>query len=492
MKIFTACLGTETHTGAPLPTDMHGFESSHLVRGGAHGEPPHMFGAPLMIWRERARAKGWEVAEGLSAFATPSGITVKRVYEQLRDEILGELQAAVPVDAVMLSLHGAMVADGYDDCEGDLVTRIRALVGPGVPIAAEFDLHCHISRAFADELTALVIYKEYPHVDFRERAEELWRIMEGRLEGTLEPTLSVFDCRMVGLYHTTREPMRSFVDRMSSFEGKDGVLSVSLGHGFPWGDVAEEGTRVVVVTDGDKAKGDDLAEQLGRELWAIRDEITPRYLGLDEAITEGLNDPTGPVVLADMSDNPGGGAPGDSTFIPWRMMRRGIGQAAVGGIWDPVAVQICVGAGEGATFDLRLGGKTGPTSGEPMDLHVEVRKVLRDAVVPGLAGSRRKMGDAVWLHAEGIDFIVHAARCQNVHPDFFRVFGIEPEKKRILVVKSMQHFHAEYAPIAKKVVYVGAPGTLVWDFTQFPYRKLARPCWPLDADPWASNEERPW
>lgn len=492
MKIFTACLGTETHTGAPLPTDMHGFESSHLVRGGAHGEPPHMFGAPLMIWRERARAKGWEVAEGLSAFATPSGITVKRVYEQLRDEILGELQAAVPVDAVMLSLHGAMVADGYDDCEGDLVARIRAIVGPEVPIAAEFDLHCHISRAFADELTALVIYKEYPHVDFRERAEELWRIMEGRLEGTLEPTLSVFDCRMVGLYHTTREPMRSFVDRMSSFEGKDGVLSVSLGHGFPWGDVAEEGTRVVVVTDGDKAKGDDLAEQLGRELWAIRDEITPRYLGLDEAITEGLNDPTGPVVLADMSDNPGGGAPGDSTFIPWRMMRRGIGQAAVGGIWDPVAVQICVGAGEGATFDLRLGGKTGPTSGEPMDLHVEVRKVLRDAVVPGLAGSRRKMGDAVWLHAEGIDFIVHAARCQNVHPDFFRVFGIEPEKKRILVVKSMQHFHAEYAPIAKKVVYVGAPGTLVWDFTQFPYRKLARPCWPLDADPWASNEERPW
>lgn len=492
MKIFTACLGTETHTGAPLPTDMHGFESSHLVRGGAHGEPPHMFGAPLVIWRERARAKGWEVAEGLSAFATPSGITVKRVYEQLRDEILGELQAAVPVDAVMLSLHGAMVADGYDDCEGDLVTRIRALVGPGVPIAAEFDLHCHISRAFADELTALVIYKEYPHVDFRERAEELWRIMEGRLEGTLEPTLSVFDCRMVGLYHTTREPMRSFVDRMSSFEGKDGVLSVSLGHGFPWGDVAEEGTRVVVVTDGDKAKGDDLAEQLGRELWAIRDEITPRYLGLDEAITEGLNDPTGPVVLADMSDNPGGGAPGDSTFIPWRMMRRGIGQAAVGGIWDPVAVQICVGAGEGATFDLRLGGKTGPTSGEPMDLHVEVRKVLRDAVVPGLAGSRRKMGDAVWLHAEGIDFIVHAARCQNVHPDFFRVFGIEPEKKRILVVKSMQHFHAEYAPIAKKVVYVGARGTLVWDFTQFPYQKLARPCWPLDADPWASNEERPW
>ena len=217
MKIFTACLGTETHTGAPLPTDMHGFESSHLVRGGAHGEPPHMFGAPLVIWRERARAKGWEVAEGLSAFATPSGITVKRVYEQLRDEILGELRAAMPVDAVMLSLHGAMVADGYDDCEGDLVARIRAIVGAGVPIAAEFDLHCHISRAFAGELTALVIYKEYPHIDFRERAEELWRIMEGKLEGTLDPQMSVFDCRMVGLYHTTREPMRSFVDRMASF-----------------------------------------------------------------------------------------------------------------------------------------------------------------------------------------------------------------------------------------------------------------------------------
>ncbi len=492
MKIFTACLGTETHTDAPLPTDLAAFRSSHLVRNGEHGDNPHMFGAPLVIWRNHARAKGWQVVEGLSAFATPSGLTVRKVHEDLRDEILATLKAALPVDAVMLSLHGAMVADGYDDCEGDLVCRIRDIVGPDVPIAAEFDLHCHLSRRLIENLIGLVIYKEYPHTDFRERAEEVWKIMEAKLEGRADPVISIFDCRMVGLYHTTREPMRSFVDRMSALEGKNGVLSVSLGHGFPWGDVPAEGTRVVVVTDGRKAEGDMLSEKLGRELWSLRDEVTPRYVEMEDAITEALTCKKGPAVIADMADNPGGGGPGDSTFIVRRLLERGIGMAAVGGIWDPVATGVCVGAGEGAKFALRIGGKTGPTSGDPLDLNVEVKRIVRDASVKGLGGAPRYIGDAVWVHAEGIDFVLHSARSQNVTPDFFEKVGIDPMSKRILVVKSMQHFHAGYAPIAEKVIYAASPGTLIWDMTKLPYKKIARPVWPIDPDPWASNAERPW
>ncbi|MDA0997706.1 MAG: M81 family metallopeptidase [Proteobacteria bacterium] len=492
MKIFTACLGTETHTDAPLPTDLAAFESSHLVRNGAHGDNPHMFGAPLVIWRQHAKAKGWQVAEGLSAFATPSGIVVRKVYEDLRNEILDALRAAMPVDAVMLSLHGAMVADGYDNGEGDLVLEIRKIVGPKVPIAAELDLHCHIARALIDNLVAVVIYKEYPHIDFRERAEELWQIMEAALEGRAKPVISIFDCRMVGLYHTTRQPMRGFVELMTALEGKDGVLSVSLGHGFPWGDVPEEGTRVVVVTDDRKAAGDVLAEKLGRELWAMRDEITPRYVDMETAITEALSCKKGPAVIADMADNPGGGGPGDSTFIVKRMLERGIGMAAVGGIWDPVATGICLGAGEGARIPLRLGGKTGPTSGDPLDLEVEVKKIVRNATVKGLGGAPRVIGDACWVHAEGIDFVIHSARSQNVTPDFFEKLGIDPKSKRILVVKSMQHFHAGYAPIAEKIIYTAAPGTLIWDMAKLPYKKIARPVWPIDADPWASNAERPW
>lgn len=492
MKLFTACLGTETHTGAPLPTDLAAFESSHLVRGGEHGEVPHMFGAPLVLWRERAIAKGWQVVEGLSAFATPSGLVVRKVYEDLRDEILESLRAAMPVDGVILSLHGAMVADGYDDCEEDLLSGIRGIVGPDIPIGAEYDLHCHITRRFLDDLNALVIYKEYPHTDFRARAEDLWTIIEGALEGRIKPVISAFDCRMIGLYHTTREPMRSFVDRMTALEKTDGVLSVSLAHGFPWGDVPAEGTRVIVVTDDHQADGDALAEKLGRELWRMRDEITPRYLELDAAIDAAVAEPAGPVVIADMADNPGGGGPGDSTFIVRQLLQRGVGNVAVGGIWDPVAASICVGAGEGARFSLRLGGKTGPSSGDPLDLDVEVKRVLHRHSVNSLGGSLRYMGDAALVHAEGMDFIVHEVRCQNTMPHFFESFGLDPTQYKILVVKSMQHFHGGYAPIAARIIYCAAPGTLMWDISKIAHRKIARPVWPIDSDPWQANVERPW
>lgn len=492
MRLFTACLGTETHTGAPLPTDLAAFESSHLVRGGAHGETPHMFGAPLVLWRQRAAAKGWEVVEGLSAFATPSGLVVRKVYEDLRDEILDSLRAAMPVDAVLLSLHGAMVADGYDDCEEDLLCGIRAIVGADIPIGAEYDLHCHITKRFLDDLNALVIFKEYPHTDFKARAEDLWTIIEAAIEGRVKPKISVFDCRMIGLYHTTREPMRSFVDRMTGLEQTEGVLSISLGHGFPWGDVPAEGTRVIVVTDDRQAEGDALAEKLGRELWQMRDDITPRYLELDAAIDAAVAEPAGPVVIADMADNPGGGGPGDSTFIVRQLLQRGVSSVAVGGIWDPVATAICVGAGVGARLALRLGGKTGPSSGDPLDLEVEVKRVLRRHSVISLGGSLRYLGDAALVHGDGMDFIIHEARSQNTMPHFFESFGLDPRQYKILVVKSMQHFYSGYAPIAARIIYCAAPGTLTWDMAKIAHRKIARPVWPIDADPWQANTDRPW
>ena len=492
MRIFTACLGTETHTGAPLPTDLSGFESSHLVRGGDHGETTHMFGAPLVLWRERAEAKGWEVVEGLSAFATPSGLVVRKVYEDLRDEILESLRAAMPVDAVFLSLHGAMVADGYDDCEEDTLRKIREITGPDIPIGAEYDLHCHITRQFLSDLNALVIYKQYPHTDFIARAEELWQIMEGTIEGRIKPKISAFDCRMIGLYHTTREPMSSFVERMTKLEKSDRVLSISLGHGFPWGDVPAEGTRTIVVTDDRQEQGDALAEKLGRELWDIRDEITPRYLDLDATVDAAIGEPGGPVVIADMADNPGGGGPGDSTFILAQLLERGVTNVAVGGIWDPVAASICVGAGVGARFPLRLGGKTGPTSGDPLDLEVEVIGVKRDHTIISLGGSIRYMGDAAWIRTNGIDIIVHEVRCQNTMPNFFESFDLDPAQYKVLVVKSMQHFYTGYAPLASRIIYCAAPGTLTWDMSEIAHQKIARPVWPIDIDPWRSNEERPW
>lgn len=490
--LFLACLGTETNTFAPLPTVTRNFEETYLARAGRHHANLNLFAVPLVTWRERAEALGWRVVESLCTFAQPSGTTTRATYEALRDEILADLKAALPIDAVMLSLHGAMVAEGYDDCEGDLVHHIRQLVGRRVPIGVEFDLHCHIGRQFVEDIDALVIFKEYPHTDFKERAEELFAIIAGTVAGRLKPRLSVYDCRMIGLYHTTREPMQGFVRRMKALEGKDGVLSVSLGHGFPWADVKEQGARVVVVTDDRPDKGAKVARMLGEELWALRDRITPIYLGLEEAVARAATALKGPIVLADMADNPGGGAVGDSTFIARALIEKGVRDVAVGCLWDPVAVEIAIAAGEGATLNLRIGGKVGPGSGDPLDVRATVTAIRPDCSVDYLGGSKRPFGDSVAVHADGIDFILHSKRGQTVNPSVFAAFGIDPLTKKALVVKSMQHFHAAFAPIAAEVIYVAAPGTLAWDFRTLPYTKVARPVWPLDPDPFKGDAERPW
>ncbi|USG63158.1 M81 family metallopeptidase [Sneathiella marina] len=492
MKLFTAALGTETHTFAPLPTDTAAFEECYLVRGGNHPDDIHMIGVPLVIWRDHAKARGWEVVESLCTFATPSGITVRKTFETFRDEILADLKVALPVDGVILSLHGAMVAHGYDDCEGDLVHGVRELVGPGVPIGVELDLHCHLSRQFIDDVTAVVIYKEYPHIDAAPRAEELWKIMEATLDGKASPVITMFDCRMIGVYHTTREPMISYVKKMQEMEERDGVLSVSLAHGFPWGDIPEEGTRLMVVTDGDETLGRKVAEDLGREFWSLRDVVTPVFDDLDTAVGKSLSHSGKPMVLADMADNPGGGAVGDSTFIVKELLDKGERNFAVGSIWDPISVEIAISAGEGTGIGLRIGGKISAESGDPLDVKATVKKIVRNCVVDGLGASKRNLGDAVCLDVEGAEIIIHSARCQNFNPTTFTALGIDYASKKILVVKSMQHFYAAYEPVAGEIIYVAAPGTLAWDFSVMPYDKVARPVWPVDEDPWATNEERPW
>ncbi|MDH5246428.1 MAG: M81 family metallopeptidase, partial [Betaproteobacteria bacterium] len=418
-KIFTACLGTETNSFSPIPTGLGLFERTMLVRGGAHGDKPGVFALPLLAWRRCAEALGWTVVEGLAAFATPAGDTTRAAHEALRDEILADLARSLPVDAVMLNLHGAMIADGYPDAEGDLLTRVRALVGPDVVIGVELDLHCHLTRAKVEAATAIVIYKEYPHIDVTERAEELWRIVEATLAGRVRPAMALHDCRMIGIFPTTREPVRGFVDRMIALEGKDGILSVSLAHGFPWGDTPEVGARVLVVADGDPAKAGALAATLGSEVWAMRETMAPPFVDVESAITRiaGHGGPR-PLVLADAADNPGAGAAGDSTFLLRRLIERGVGGVAIAPLFDPGATGLAFEAGLGATFDVRVGGKHGPASGAPVDARVIVKGLVR-AAFQRFGKALAPMGDMAWLRigpdddARAVDLVVNDRRTQG-------------------------------------------------------------------------------
>lgn len=189
MRVFVAALGTETNTFSPIPTGLGSFEEYLWFPAGTHPEEPRFFTAPIVAARRRAASDKLTVIEGLAAFAAPAGPTTRHAWETLRDQILGELGAALPVDVVLLSLHGAMVADGYDDCEGDLLARVRSVVGPGVVVGAELDLHCHLTETMVRASDLLVFYKEYPHTDTYARAEELVDLALRTARGEIRPRM---------------------------------------------------------------------------------------------------------------------------------------------------------------------------------------------------------------------------------------------------------------------------------------------------------------
>jgi microcystin degradation protein MlrC len=484
-KVFVAGFDTETNTFAPLPTGRRAFEDGFIAHGDATSQPENYCSAQLNVWRREAEELGWHVVESLCAFAEPGGIMVRAVYEGFRDEILADLGAAMPVDAVILALHGAMVAEGYDDCEGDLLQRIRAMVGEHVPIGAELDLHCHITETMVRNATALVTYKEYPHIDIPDRAKDLFCIIADATEGRTRPMMGAASCRMIGTYRTTEQPLRGFVDRMSALEGRDGIISVSLGHGFPWGDVADVGTKMLVVADGDRGKAERLARGLADEFFAMREAVTSRFLTVDEAIDRALAIADGPVVIADVSDNPGGGAPGDATFFLRRVLERGLSGVASGYYWDPMAVRACAEAGVGARLALRIGGKSGLASGDPVDLNVTVRG-LAGQVTQRFGAAPVPMGESAWVEAAGVHLILTRLRTQVFHPEGMTKLGLDLGGCKLVIVKSTQHFHAGFAPIAKAIFYASPPGALRSDFADIPYTKLRAPYWPRVANPFES------
>ncbi len=480
MRLFVASVATETNTFSPIPTSLDSFREGLFARPGEHPERATLCTAPLTVARRRAKQEGWTLVEGSCFWAEPAGTVARAAWEAMRDEILDQLKAALPLDGVLLGLHGAMVADGYDDCEGDLIGRARRLVGPKVPIAFEHDPHSHLTQARLAGADLIISFKEFPHTDFVERAEELVDLTLRMIRGEIKPVKSVFDCRMIASFPTTLQPMRGFVDRIKALEGRKGVLSISITHCFPYADVPELGAKILVITDDRKAEGDALASALGMELWGMRGRTTPPFLTPDEAIDTALSTPgDGPVVIADPSDNAGGGAPSDSTVILRRLIERKVEGAALAPLWDPMAVRFCFDAGEGARLRLRFGGKTAPSSGLPIDAEVTVTKLVRGAT-QDFAGSTVPLGDAAAIRLGGVEVVLISQRTQALGRDLFSGLGIDPSQRRIIVVKSTNHFHAAFGPIARQVLYVDSGGSIPRDHRQVPYTRLQRPIWPLD------------
>ncbi|MDW9639835.1 M81 family metallopeptidase [Sinorhizobium meliloti] len=483
MRIFTAALATETNTFSPICIDRRAFEASLYAPPGKHPETPTLCTAPITVGRRVTAQKGWELIEGTAAWADPAGLVNRQTYEDLRDEILGQLRSALPVDAVVLGLHGAMVADGCEDTEGDLLQRVREIVGADVLVCAELDPHSHLTARRAAAADFFIFFKEFPHTDFVERAEDLWRIAIDTLEGRVTPVMSIFDCRMIDVFPTSRDPMRSFVDKLMQIERDDAdVLSLSVVHGFMAGDVAEMGTKMLVVTNGKAEKGEALARELGLELFSRRGTYRMPEIDERQAVAQALAAPAGPVVIADMWDNPGGGTAGDATVVLEELIARNATDTAIGTIWDPMAVQICMAAGEDAEIPLRFGAKSGPGTGRPIDGIVKVVKLVRNAEMR-FGESFAPFGDAVHIRLHGIDIILNTTRAQSFDPSLFSVMGIDPTSKKILVIKSTNHFFASFSKIASEILYCSAGTPYPNDPARTPYRRARRDIWPMTSDP---------
>lgn len=491
MRVFLAAFVHESNSFSPLPTTVRSFvEDGLLHRPGDLATAPRArgmeaYGDALTVFSE----EGDDVVAGMGAWAMPSGTVSRHAYESLRDELLQELRAAGPLDAVFLVLHGAMLADGYMDCEGDILRRVRAVVGPAMPVGALLDLHGNVGPGMLDSGAILVACKEYPHTDYLPRARELRAILAAVVAGDAGmPEMHLRRIPMISPLGTTESPMREFVLRMKSAEDKDRILSVSAMHGFAWSDTPDMGACILIAHRGQDPDARSSAQALGRdlagELFAIRESGVHNRMPLDQAIGTALaaRSPDGPVVMADSSDNPGGGSACDSTFVLRALLERRVENVALGMIWDPQAALIAADAGVGARISLRIGGKVGPLSGAPLDVDAEVTAVNPDLHQMGIGGQGADpLGLSVALRVDGVTIVLISIRQQTMTTNPFTDLGIDLRSKALVVVKSSQHFRAEFDRIAAATVYIDAPGSLNLDLARLPYKHVQRPIWPLDA-----------
>jgi len=485
VRFFVAMLSHETNTFSPIRTDRGQFEAHDLRYGGELLETYRGTGTCLGGMIDGAGALGADLVPSLAAAASPAGRVAKEFYAEARDRLLADLRAAGPLDGVLLDLHGAMVVEGLDDGEGDLLRAVRATVG-ATPIAVTLDFHGNITRAMVETATLLHGYKTYPHVDMRERGHEAATRLADVAAGRIRPAVAWRQPPLlppIAGQLTTRGPMRRLYDLADAMEARPGVLTVSIFAGFPLADIHDAGLSVYVATDGDQALADALADALAAAAWDLRREFLHTALSPRDAVARALALDGQPVVLADIADNTGGGAGGDTTEILRELLRVGARRATVACVWDPGAARACVEAGAGATLTLSVGGKVDPAHGAPLTVTGRVgtlsdgRFVYRGPMMRGLEG---RLGPTAVLDVNDVKIILVSHRRQALDPEMIRFVGIDPLAEKILVLKSSVHYRAAFEPLARAILEVDAPGLSSSNLGRFAFAHVRRPIFPLE------------
>jgi microcystin degradation protein MlrC len=488
VRTFVAMMSHETNTFSNIPTDRRQFEARDLRYGGEIVEHFQGTGTCLGGMIAAAGRGGLALVPSIAASASPAGRVTRHIFDHVKERMLADLDRGGPWTGVLLDLHGAMVPEGLDDGEGDLIAAVRAQVGSRVPIAVTLDFHANLSETMVRGADLLHGYKTYPHVDMAERGAEATERLLDVIARRIRPTAAFRKPPLLpplGSQGTARGPMRRLYDLAAEMERDARVVSVSVFAGFPHADIPDAGLGVYVVTDDAPDLAERLAEELARTAWAHRHEFVHQGHPVREAVAHALAADGRPIVLADMADNTGGGAAGDGTEVLGELIRVGARSAVVACLWDPRAVEACVKSGIGSRVTLAVGGKVDDRHGAPLTVTGTVRALSDGRFVhkgPVLHGLPGRLGSTAVLDVDGVKVILISLRWQTLDPEMLRVVGIEPTDEKLVVVKSTIHYRAAFEPIAREIVEVDAPGLSSSNLARFAFKRIRRPIFPLDPD----------
>ncbi|MDQ3695525.1 MAG: M81 family metallopeptidase [Chloroflexota bacterium] len=489
MRVAIAELKQETNTFVPRPTTLADFEAWHRWSGeeliAGLGETNSEVAGFLDVLAEA----GIEAVPLLATFAISGGPVTSETFQTLLDDLLARLDAAAPVDGVLLALHGAMVTADEDDPDGVIIGAVRAAIGADMPLVVSLDLHANLTRRCCDESDAIVGFRTSPHVDQRDTGQRAARIMVRMLRDGLRPVQAFVKIPMVvpasPHMHHLPGPFQRLMRAAAAAETGD-VLSASVFTVQPWLDIAEMGFATVAVTNGDPELAAAVARDLAARAWAEREAFLELELvPIDEAIARAVAAPAGPVVLSDLADGTGAGSPGDATAVIAGLLAADLNGPAYVCVRDPEAAETAIAAGLGAAVSLSVGAKLDTVYNQPVRL---------DGVVTfagparfrfgggGYTGVEMDMGRCAVVRAGQVSVLILGNAVMTVDPAMYRAVGLEPAEARIVVVKSHIQFRAGYDEIAREIILLDSPGMSSDHLDTLPFGRIPRPMFPFDRE----------
>lgn len=484
MRIVVAGFEHETNTFAPTKADWRAFELGGGWPGMVSGQP--LFKAveganiPAAGFIRAAQAAGHVLLPTTWCAASPSAHVTRDAYEHISALILEQIAAAMPADAVYLDLHGAMVAEHQDDGEGELIDRVRKLVGDDIPIVVSLDLHANVTERMLRGADALFAFRTYPHVDMADTGERVFRYLQQRFDGLprQRPAWQRIPFLIpICWQSTTMEPAKSLYSKLEDLERGSGISGMSFAMGFPAADFPECAGMVWAYGESDAVAQRAVGELFKAVLEAEHEFAGNLYLpdaavSMAQILAEGASRP---IVIADAQDNPGAGSDSDTTGMLRALVANNAHYAAIGLIVDPESAAQAHRAGAGNTVHLKLGGKSGVPGDEPFEGDYLVESLSDGRFLakgPYYKGIHMALGPSACLRRGGIRIVVTTDKAQMADQEMFRFVGIEPMAQKILVLKSATHFRADFEPIAAEVLVAIAPGSMKIDPALLPWARL--------------------